>query len=114
MDKTIIYTSQLLGTRKKTQSVAIAIDNALKKLHVQHEKLSFTKDIWCRDYMPVMIFDDGIYAKYVYRPDYLLDDPKDKQYITNQEDACRELNLFTPSNMNIIFDGGNYVDVATR
>lgn len=114
MDKTIIYTSQLLGTRKKTQSVAIAIDNALKKLHVQHEELSFTKDIWCRDYMPVMVFDDGIYAKYVYRPDYLLNDPKDKQYITNQEDACRELNLFTPSNMNIIFDGGNYVRCGNK
>lgn len=59
--------------------------------------------------MPVMIFDDGTYAKYDYNPDYLVEDKKLREYITNQQDACNELNLFAPTNMNIIFDGGNYV-----
>ena len=59
--------------------------------------------------MPVMISEDGTYSKYQYSPDYLVENERYQQYITNQDDVCRELNIFTPTNMNIVFDGGNYV-----
>ena len=39
----------------------------------------------------------------------MVEDEKLHDYITNQQDACNELNLYMPANMNIIFDGGNYV-----
>ena len=109
MNYPIIYTSEHLRTEDETSCVAKAIFDALNKLHIEHRELKNTRDYWCRDYMPVMISDDGIYAEYKYEPDYLLKDEKLHDYITNQQDACNELNLFIPANMNIIFDGGNYV-----
>lgn len=109
MKKPIIYTSEYLRTTKNTAGVAEAIHNALESLQIKHRELKFTKDYWCRDYMPVMISEDGTYSKYQYSPDYLVENERYQQYITNQDDVCRELNIFTPTNMNIVFDGGNYV-----
>ena len=55
MKKPIIYTSEYLRTTKNTAGVAEAIHNALESLQIKHRELKFTKDYWCRDYMPVMI-----------------------------------------------------------
>ncbi len=109
MSNPIIYTSELLRTERKTACVAKAIFAALDKLHVEYRELKNTKDYWCRDYMPVMIFNDGTYANYEYYPDYLREEKKWSDYITNQQDACNGISLFTPTDMKIIFDGGNYV-----
>lgn len=109
MKKPIIYTSEYLRTTKNTAGIAEAIHNALESLQIKHRELKFTKDYWCRDYMPVMIFEDGTYSKYQYSPDYLVENERYRQYLTNQDEVCRELNIFTPTNMNIVFDGGNYV-----
>lgn len=109
MKDLIIYTSEHLRTTTKTACVSEAIFAALDRLNVKHLELKNTNDYWCRDYMPVMISDDGTYAKYKYEPDYLVEDERLHDYITNQQDACKELNLFMPANMDIIFDGGNYV-----
>lgn len=109
MKKPIIYTSEYLRTTKNTAGVAEAIHNALESLQIKHRELKFTKDYWCRDYMPVMISEDGTYSKYQYSPDYLVENERYQQYLTNQDEVCRELNIFTPTNMNIVFDGGNYV-----
>lgn len=109
MNNPIICTSKHLRTTAKTKGVAQAIFAALDELHVEHHELTNTKDYWCRDYMPVMISDDGTYARYKYNPDYLRENEKLHGYITPQQDACSELNLFMPTDMDIIFDGGNYV-----
>lgn len=105
----IICTSEHLRTTTKTACVAEAIFAALDSLNVKHRELKNTIDYWCRDYMPVMISNEGIYAKYEYNPDYLREDEIWSNYITNQQKACNELNLFMPADMDIIFDGGNYV-----
>ena len=114
MKSPIIYTSEYLRTTSKTACVAKAIFKALDELHVEHRELKNTKDIWCRDYMPVMISDDGTYSRYEYNPDYLVENEKWRKYITKQQDACRELNLFTQTDMKIIFDGGNYVRCGNK
>lgn len=114
MKAPIIYTSEHLRTEHKTTCVANAIFAALDKLHVEHRELKNTQDYWCRDYMPVMIYDDGTYAKYEYSPDYLVENQKWRDYITNQQDACKQLKLYAPMNMNIIFDGGNYVRCGNK
>ena len=114
MNNPIIYTSKRLRTEANTACVAKAIFSALDKLHVEHRELNNTQDYWCRDYMPVMISDDGIYVKYKYEPDYLIEDESLHDYITHQQDACSELNLFVPNDMNIIFDGGNYVRCGNK
>ena len=111
MSKPIIYTSKWLSKTTKTKKIANAIFAALDDLHIKHRELDLknTTDYWCRDFMPVRISDDGTYANYTYRPDYL-DDYKIKQkYITEQKKACEGLNLFAPNDMDIVFDGGNYV-----
>ena len=114
MMKPIIYTSEHLRTEPKTRKVAEAIHVALEHLNVEHRELKNTNDYWCRDYMPVRLFDDGTYARYTYQPDYLIDDKKLHHYITHQQDACRELKLFTPTDMQIVFDGGNYVRCGNK
>ena len=79
MQKMVIYTSELLRTTKNTACVAEAIHNTLESLQIEHRELKNTNDYWCRDYMPVLLSDDGVYAKYKYNPDYL------KDYIKNDE-----------------------------
>ncbi len=110
----IIYTSEWLRKTPGTAGVAKAIAAALDRLHVKHKELRHTNDYWCRDYMPVRLFDDGTYARYKYLPDYLVEDEKMLPYITEQGEACRELNLFAPTNLNIVFDGGNYVRCGNK
>lgn len=109
MQKTAIYTSSHLRTTPGTACVAEAISAALNRLGVEHRELENTNDYWCRDYMPVMLSDDGIYAKYRYNPDYLADYRTNHKYITEQEAACRELDILAPTDLEIVFDGGNYV-----
>lgn len=104
-----ICTSAYLRTTKATAKIASDIAQALERLGIEHIELQNTNDYWCRDYMPVRLFEDGSYSKYSYRPDYLWDYKSKHQYITEQSDACKELGLFTPTDMDIIFDGGNYV-----
>lgn len=114
MKDIIICTSERLRTTAKTACVAEAIFAALDSLHVKHLELKNTNNYWCRDYMPIMISDDGTYSKFKYYPDYLVEYKTYQKTITNQDEACEGLHLFTPTNMNIIFDGGNYVRCGNK
>lgn len=105
----IICTSSYLRTTKATAGIAHAITEALDRLGIEHVELQNTNDYWCRDFMPVRLFEDGGYSRYIYRPDYLWEEEAKRPYITEQSKACEGLDLFTPTNMDIIFDGGNYV-----
>ena len=109
MQHPTICTSSYLRTTKTTAGIAKEIVKALDQLGIEHMELTNTYDYWCRDYMPVQLFEDGAYSKYTYRPDYLWDEESERPYITEQQDACKDLDLFTPTDMGIIFDGGNYV-----
>lgn len=108
MNRHIICTSQYLRTDKETQQVAAELYSAFDRLGIEHQELTNTNDYWCRDYMPVLLYE-GAYSKYKYHPDYLWDYKTKRRYITEQSDACEGLDLYTPTNMGIIFDGGNYV-----
>lgn len=105
----IICISDFLRTITKTEQVAKDIVDALNRLGIEHRELQNTNDFWCRDYMPVLLFGDGGYSQYQYRPDYLWDYKTKRQFITDQREACKKLDLFLPTDMKIVFDGGNYV-----
>lgn len=107
--KPIICTSPYLRTIGYCKGVARDLFAALDRIGVQHMELSNTNDLWCRDYMPVSLFDEGYYAEYIYQPDYLWDKKWNRKYITDQSAATHNIDIQTPSNMRIIFDGGNYV-----
>lgn len=109
MKQPIICTSERLRKDTATASVARELIEALKELDVEHRELKNTNDIWCRDYMPLLILNNGSYACFTYRPDYLYDKKRYRKYITDQRSASRDLNLYMPCDMNIVFDGGNFV-----
>ena len=107
--KPIICTSPYLRTTSYCNGVAKDLFAALGRLGIQHMELSNTMDIWCRDYMPVLLFDDGYYATYQYQPDYLWNKKCNRKYITNQTNASKGLEINTSLSMGLVFDGGNYV-----
>lgn len=116
MLKPIIYTSEWLRRTPKTKKIAESIIDALGELKIKHQELSWnsTNDYWCRDYMPVRVNDDGMFAKYTYNPDYLADYKTKQKYITDQNQACNGVDLYMPADMGIVFDGGNYVRCGNK
>lgn len=115
MKKPIIYTSKHLSIDSNTKSVAKGIIDALKELHVEHRELETTeKNYWCRDYMPVKISDDGCYSRFIYKPDYLVEYKTYEKTIVNQENASQKLPIYSPNNIDIVFDGGNYVRCGNK
>ena len=79
------------------------LDNLLIEWHF----LPSTNDIWCRDFMP-LVLDDNRLLLYRYYPDYLLKKESDKYYITDGTKVCKEINL-TFVKTDLIIDGGNMV-----
>ena len=79
----------------------------LDEHHVQHELLSYTKDYWCRDYMPIQRSEDE-FIQYKYYPDYLTKYSGDKIYITDPTKSCKRLGIHT-NKIDLIIDGGNII-----
>ena len=102
-----VYFSALMP---KVAPVAFkGLAEVLERYGVPYGMLEGTKDIWCRDYMPVQVAP-GRFAAFKYEPDYLRNFKKYKPTITdgnavakaqgyNLEDALGEIRL----------DGGNVV-----
>lgn len=90
------------------------------EMGIEYGIINDTKDIWCRDYMPIQI-QDKLFVGYDYNPDYLNDEPayphikrlshlKGKDLRTIQRDLWQN-NQF-PYKLNdskIVLDGGNVV-----
>lgn len=81
----------------------------IAKSGVEVKMLDGTRDIWCRDYMPIQIADDTNVG-YEYTPDYL-SGAKDAEFQTNPARINRALGIdVRPSG--IILDGGNVVKTS--
>ncbi len=98
-----VYMSELLKERyPKICKNLIAI---LEKHHVKYAFLKGTKDIWCRDYMPVRL-ESGKLIQFRYEPSYLLEDSKYEDLRSDVHDVCRQ-NNFKAHDSDINLDGGN-------
>ena len=64
-----------------------------------------TKDIWCRDYMPVQVAP-GRYVKFCYSPDYLVGY---EDTITNLDEIVRIPEIVSCQHSEVVLDGGNVV-----
>lgn len=85
------------------------IRDACERFSVPFEELNGTKDIWCRDYMPLQV-DTGIFQKYHYFPDYLLRSDEDRATITDGGKICEKQVIRPKSKLkDIVIDGGNVV-----
>lgn len=101
-----VYFSGLLQENPKYQDFSQRLTDVLKKHNISHGYLPGTRDIWCRDYMPVQVERDR-FIEYRYDPDYLLD-PLGRSMKTYPDLVCGSIGLKTGKS-DLILDGGNVI-----
>ncbi|MBR4690040.1 MAG: SEL1-like repeat protein [Bacteroidales bacterium] len=102
-----VFFSDLLP--KKCPILYNSIDKILSDNGIDHRLLANTKDIWCRDYMPIQQSEKH-FVFYKYNPDYL-QTPYYKRTITDVNsignvDCLRQEKV---TNLDLVLDGGNIV-----
>jgi agmatine deiminase len=104
----VYYSNQSIYGLKEE---VVALKTILDYNNIQCLKILGTRDYFCRDYMPVQI-DEDTFIQFRFKPYYLLNDPKLKQYVSNvnliyqKNEFLKNLNII-PST--IILDGGNLI-----
>lgn len=97
----MLYFSSLIKSSEYLQDFQ-NIQIALDKHGIAFQFLENTKDIWCRDYMPVKR-PDGKFVQFKYEPSYLDDTPKLR---TDTSKVIKDMGLdIVPCPLNV--DGGN-------
>ena len=108
---TTVYFSDLLP--KKCPILNQHIAEALEENRIRYAYLSETKDIWCRDFMPIQVEEDR-FVFFKYTPNYL----QDPYYLRLQTDtekmfhaAANHLEhlLQKAITIDLVLDGGNVV-----
>jgi agmatine deiminase len=85
------------------------IEQILKKYKINYKLLSNTKDIWCRDYMPIQV-DEETFIQFRYEPSYL----KDELNLQSNPKEVLVSNRITAEFSNINLDGGNVVNSKNK
>jgi agmatine deiminase len=101
-----VYFSSLLATEVKYQPFWLRLKNILDREGIGYDLLQGTKDIWCRDYMPVQVSECEL-VQFSYAPSYL-DDDRFRHTKTNASEVSFEWQ--TPIKSSALnLDGGNVV-----
>lgn len=108
--KEIVYLSELLEER--FPDAFNRLTSILKKHGVDYRLLKGTKDIWCRDYMPIQT-ESGKLIQFRYEPTYLKGNKEWEDSRSDVREVCR-LNGFEPVFSNINLDGGNVLLCSGR
>lgn len=98
-----VYLSEIL--KKKYPDTCNKLISILEKHNVEYSFLKATKDIWCRDYMPVQT-PSGKLIQFTYDPSYLRGNKEWEDSRSDVKEVCRLNNievLFSDINL----DGGN-------
>jgi len=82
-----VWFSELLPARCPVTFAGLK--KVLERYGVEYGLLKGTKDIWCRDYMPIPVFDYSN-VLFGYRPDYLLESPELESTISDNMAVCME------------------------
>jgi len=109
-DTNYVYFSSLLQERYPAFFKELA--GILKRRKIGYGLLAYTKDIWCRDYMPIQVSETN-FVQFKYDPAYLY---SCKEYIATRTDpaaTCRSIGL-NPNISEIKIDGGNIVRSRTK
>ena len=106
----IVYMSELLEERFPDSFNRLTA--VLKKYGVEYRLLKGTKDIWCRDYMPIQT-ESGKLIQFEYNPSYLKGKKEWEDSRSDVRKVCR-LNGFEPVFSNINLDGGNVLLCSGR
>ena len=108
-DANTLYLSQMLSTDKRFAATCNSLTSLLDNHDVNYKFLKGTKDIWCRDYMPIQT-SLGNFVQFRYEPSYLEDD---ENLRSDPKEICKK-NNFNPKFSNINLDGGNIVNWLER
>lgn len=100
---TTVYFSDIL--RIQHSALFSNLKSILNRHHYEVKTLKETKDIWIRDFMP-LVFDEKC-VQYLYEPDYLME-PSLLRYRTDPNNPVNELGIQTEK-IELILDGGNVV-----
>ena len=101
----IVYFSDLLRQDHRFEQTINSLLQILEKHSINYGFLKLTKDIWCRDYMPIQV-NENKFVQFRYEPSYLQDD---LEHQSNPEIVCRANNI-NPIFSDINIDGGNVVN----
>ncbi len=101
----VYFSEQLIEKGFETEYNKIV--SILEKYKIGHGLLKGTKDIWCRDYMPIQV-DKDKFVQFEYEPWYLNDTEEHKKSKSNPKEVCDNINI-QPIFSNINLDGGNVV-----
>ncbi|MCR5850890.1 MAG: agmatine deiminase family protein [Bacteroidaceae bacterium] len=107
----VVYFSSLLT--KKCPILNAHITDELQKWGISYGYLSGTKDIWCRDFMPIQI-ERNRFVLYKYTPDYLQDKfglriQTNSSEVLQTEDNQLQSIWRKCSAIDLVIDGGNVV-----
>lgn len=100
--KEVVYLSELLEER--FPDTFNRLTSILKTHDVEYRLLKGTKDIWCRDYMPIQT-ESGKLIQFRYEPSYLKGEKWD-DIRSDVHEVCKA-NRLTPEFSDINLDGGN-------
>lgn len=104
-DTNIVYFADTLRTLRT--DVYNRLTKLMSDIGIEVRLLNGTKDIWCRDYMPIQV-DRSLFVKFHYAPDYMWSILKYKNDITDSSDICKSLGI-KYKETDLIIDGGNIV-----
>jgi agmatine deiminase len=105
-----VYLSKLLKT-DRFSGACIRLLRLMDNHEIQYKFLEGTRDIWCRDYMPIQVEKDK-YVKFGYKPSYLT---SNRELQSDFETVYQESNLnFRYNTSKINLDGGNVVNWSDK
>ena len=105
-----VYVSSIL--KEKFPNAAKELFSILRKYNVTIKELAHTKDIWCRDYMPVQN-SIGELIQFKYEPSYLRGEKEWEESRSDVHEVC-EANGIKPIYSDLKIDGGNVVMLGNK
>ncbi|GAB3657856.1 hypothetical protein GCM10028791_30550 [Echinicola sediminis] len=105
---TVYFSERMLSDERFTKTCN-ALTELLENNSIKYGFLKATKDIWCRDYMPIQI-EKGKFVQFRYEPSYLKDD---LELQSDPQKVCKANNI-KPQFSKINLDGGNVVNWLDR
>jgi agmatine deiminase len=102
-----VYFSDLL--HRKYPAVFAALEAILTRSGTAVAAIPKTKDIWCRDFMPIQV-DGDTFCRFIYDPDYL----RGYDHLKTPAASCRLKTMTDCRNVELVLDGGNVVPAVNK
>jgi agmatine deiminase len=102
-----VYFSDRL--RRRHPTVAASLEPVLRGAGTAVATIPKTKDIWCRDCMPVQV-DEDTFCQFVYDPDYL----RGYGHLKTPPESCRVPASSSCRSVRLVVDGGNVVPARNK